>query len=188
MPLTVDGHNSALSGLRGVATEVGLLEAATLTAQLASGASGVPTASLSRTVKENDYVAFYDGANREVFEIGAVSGGTANFADGKTTSRVYPANSPVGHAPKLGTDIVEPTGGAPAYSRQTMTWLAPANENLSLDSSAKPTFNVNGGKTIGGFLVADASNIYGTFLTNSIESFGSQGTYQLTDADVNLVS
>lgn len=185
MPLSVAGHNVMLDRLAAVGVFVSLSKTTTLTVAAAAASTSVTTA---RAVKVGDYLSFNNGVNREVRKVTSVAGNVATFVGGLTYA--YGINQSVGHAPKLGTDLVEPSGGSPVYARQPITWLAAANENLTV-SATLPKFPVGGGNEIGGFglhSAATAGTFYGSFLTNNIEGFGSQGTYELTDADVNLLS
>lgn len=184
MPVSLDGHHVMLAAYKTAGTYVGLSKAALLTADVSAGAT---TATVNRNVKVGDYLSFNNGTNREVVRVTG-AGTTCTFTP--ALAYAYQINHDVGHAPRLVADLVEPTGGSPAYARKAMNWLAPANENLTLDPAQKPQFDVAGGHKIGGFAVfsaVTAGTFYGSFLTNSIEGFGAQGTYQLTDADVNLL-
>lgn len=85
-----------------------------------------------------------------------------------------------------GTGANEIAGGSPAYARKSITWNTAAASNL--DSSNQPVFDVEGGDTVAyvGFnSAATAGTWYGDASVTS-ETFGSQGTYTLTDADISL--
>lgn len=191
MPLSLDAHNMMLNALGAAATRVALSKATVLTAAAAQNATQV---TLARPVKVGDYISLNDGV-RETFKVIAVSGNTATLGKpgaGSVAATVTKAgghgiNTPVGVAPKVGTDLIEPSGGA-GYARQPVTWFGAAGE--SLDNNANPSFSVAGGNDIGGFALfsTDGNTYYGSFLTMDIEGFGAAGTYQLTDADVNLLS
>ena len=82
----------------------------------------------------------------------------------------------------------EVTGGSPAYARKANTWNAAAGG--SLDNSNAPVFDVPAGTTVThvGFWTASSG---GTLLAKAAvtnEAFGAQGTYTLTDADLDLNS
>ena len=80
----------------------------------------------------------------------------------------------------------EVTGGSPAYARKSITWNAAAAGNL--DNNANPTFDVPAGTTIrrvGFFSAVTAGTYYGDADITD-ETFGAQGTYSLTDADITL--
>lgn len=81
----------------------------------------------------------------------------------------------------------EVTGGSPSYARQSITWNAASAGNL--DSSNQPVFNIPSGTTVAYFGLWSASSggtFYGGGSLSSSETFAAQGTYTLTDADVNL--
>jgi len=80
----------------------------------------------------------------------------------------------------------EISGGAPAYIRKGITWNPAAGG--SLDSSNQPVLDVPAGKTVlyVGFWSAESGGVfYGAALVTE-EVFGAQGTYTLTDADLDL--
>lgn len=80
----------------------------------------------------------------------------------------------------------EVTGGSPAYARKAITWNSASSG--AIDSSNAPAFDVPGSTTVThvGFWSAATSGTFygGTAITN--ESFGSQGVYNLDDADLDL--
>lgn len=78
----------------------------------------------------------------------------------------------------------EVTGGSPAYARQPISWNAASGGNL--DSANTPIFDVPAGTTItfvGYFSAATGGTYYGSSPINA-ETFGSQGEYELQDADI----
>ena len=85
------------------------------------------------------------------------------------------------------TGTSEVTGGSPAYARQAVTWNAAATANL--DSSNAPTFDIPAGTTVSHFGLWSASaggTFYGGGALSASEAYAAQGTYDLTDLDVNL--
>lgn len=85
------------------------------------------------------------------------------------------------------TGANEVAGGSPAYARQPIAFNAPAGGVMD-DSTNGAVFNVPAGTTVThvGFWSAVTA---GTFLGGkaiSSESFTGQGTYTLTDADLDL--
>lgn len=84
------------------------------------------------------------------------------------------------------TGANEATGGSPAYARKSITWNAAAAGNL--DSSNAPVFDVPAGTYThwGLWSASTAGTFYGGGPLSANETFGAQGTYTLTDADVNL--
>ena len=80
----------------------------------------------------------------------------------------------------------EVSGGSPAYARKSITWNAASGGNL--DNNANPVFDVPAGTTITHFGLWSASSA-GTFYGSgdiTDETFGGQGTYTLSDADIPL--
>jgi len=80
----------------------------------------------------------------------------------------------------------EISGGAPAYIRKAITWNPAAAG--SIDSQNAPVLDVGAGKTVSyvGFWSAESGGVfYGSALVTE-EVFGAQGTYTLTDADLDL--
>lgn len=80
----------------------------------------------------------------------------------------------------------EISGGSPAYARKGITWN-PAGGG-SLDSSNQPVFDVPAGKTVSyvGFWSAESDGVFYGAADVVDEVFGAQGTYTLTDADLDL--
>jgi hypothetical protein len=92
----------------------------------------------------------------------------------------------------LHTDIVgsgsggEVTGGSPAYARKAATWNT-ASGGL-MDNSGTAVFDIPAGTTVKrlGFFSAITSGTYYGDAELTDEVFAGQGTYTLTDADINL--
>ena len=80
----------------------------------------------------------------------------------------------------------EVAGGAPAYARKANAWNAAAAG--ALDNSNAPVFDVPGGTTVThvGFWSAAVGGQLLAYAAVTNESFGEQGTYTLTDADLDL--
>lgn len=80
----------------------------------------------------------------------------------------------------------EISGGSPAYARKGVTWNPAAGG--SLGSSNQPVFDVPAGKTVSyvGFWSAESGGVFYGAADVADEVFGAQGTYTLTDADLDL--
>lgn len=80
----------------------------------------------------------------------------------------------------------EVTGGTPAYARKASTWNAAANG--SMDNSNAPVFDVPPATTVAfvGFWSALTTGIFYGSADVTDEVFAGQGTYTLTDADLDL--
>jgi hypothetical protein len=82
----------------------------------------------------------------------------------------------------------EISGGSPAYARKAITWNSASGGTM--DDSNAPVFDVAAGKTVkyvGLWSAATSGTFYGSDdVTN--ETFAAQGTYTLTDMDLDLNS
>lgn len=81
----------------------------------------------------------------------------------------------------------EVTGGSPAYARQACAWAAASGGSMAL--AAGETFNVPGGTTVTHFGVWSAAmsgTFYGGGALSASESFGAQGTFNLTGATISI--
>jgi hypothetical protein len=84
------------------------------------------------------------------------------------------------------TGANEISGGSPAYARKAITWNTASAGNL--DNNANPVFDVPAGTTIkyvGLWSAVTSGTFYGSFDITD-ETFGAQGTYTLSDADISL--
>jgi hypothetical protein len=80
----------------------------------------------------------------------------------------------------------EVTGGTPAYARKAIAWNAASNGAMD-DSTNGAVFDVPAGTTvawISGWNTAGTVRYFKKAVTN--ETFGAQGTYTVTDADLDL--
>ena len=83
------------------------------------------------------------------------------------------------------TATAELTGGSPAYARKAIAWNAASGG--AIDDSTAPVFDVAAGSTvayISGWNTAGTSRYFKKAVTNEV--FGAQGTYQITDLDLDL--
>lgn len=87
--------------------------------------------------------------------------------------------------PSTGTPN-EVAGGSPAYARKANAWNAAAAG--SLDNSNVPVFDVPGSTTVThvGFWTAVSGGTLLAYAAVTNETFGAQGTYTVTDADLDL--
>jgi hypothetical protein len=79
----------------------------------------------------------------------------------------------------------EITGGSPAYARKTIAWNAAATGNINLNGTA--VFDIPPAATVSwvGFWNSAGTAFYGSANVTD-EVFAAQGTYTLTDADLDL--
>jgi hypothetical protein len=87
--------------------------------------------------------------------------------------------------PSTGTPN-EVTGGSPAYARKAITWGAAGSGTM--DSSNAPVFDVPADTTVThvGFWSASSGGTLLAWHDAVDEVFGAQGTYTLSDADLDL--
>ena len=80
----------------------------------------------------------------------------------------------------------EVSGGSPAYARVAITFGAAAAGAIS--ASNQPAFDVPGSTTVThvGFWDASTAGNFLGYADVTDETFGAQGTYTLTDADLDL--
>jgi hypothetical protein len=80
----------------------------------------------------------------------------------------------------------EISGGSPAYARKAITWNAAASG--SMDNSNVPVFDVPAATTVSyvGFWSAVTNGTFYGAANVTDEVFANQGTYTLTDADLDL--
>ena len=80
----------------------------------------------------------------------------------------------------------EISGGAPAYIRKAITWNGAAAG--SLDSSNTPELDVPAATTVAyvGFWSAESGGTFYGFSDVTDEVYANQGTYTVTDADLDL--
>ena len=90
----------------------------------------------------------------------------------------------IGLVDGAGTEL---TGGSPAYARLAVTWTGAADGVIR--PNADLTFNVPGGKTVGGWrgfsALTAGTNYGGKALTN--EAFAAQGQYKLLAAGTGIL-
>jgi hypothetical protein len=80
----------------------------------------------------------------------------------------------------------EVTGGSPAYARKAIAWNAAASGSMD-DSTNGAVFDVPAGTTvtwISGWNTAGTVRYFKKQVTS--EAFGAQGTYTVTDGDLDL--
>lgn len=107
------------------------------------------------------------------------------------------AERPGGPAVNFTTDLtggtvtryIELAGGAPAYARKAIAYNAAAEATMD-DSTNGAVIDVEGGDTVnavGQFSAAAAGNLL-AFNVVTQEAFGAQGTYTVTDSDLDLLA
>lgn len=79
----------------------------------------------------------------------------------------------------------ELAGGTPAYARKAVTWVAADAGNINLNGTAVFDVPPAGVVLYVGLWNTAGTAFYGATLVTQ-ETFGAQGIYTLTDADLNL--
>ena len=84
------------------------------------------------------------------------------------------------------TGVSEAAGGVPSYGRKAIAWNAASGG--SLDDSSNPVFDVPAGtySHFGLWSSMTAGTFYGGGSLSAPETYASQGTYTLADADISL--
>lgn len=80
----------------------------------------------------------------------------------------------------------EVSGGSPAYARQAIAWNAASGGSMD-DSTNGAVFDVPGGTTVSWISLWNTAGTV-RYLKKDVtdEAFGAQGTYTVTDADLDL--
>lgn len=204
MPYTVSAKNLMLNALKGTnpttpITHAGLLDAGTPITAVTGTASSNQFAKTAHGLSNGDLVVLTemtggtglragDAANANgvaeplfvintaanTFELSRSSGGTAvDFTSDITAVTV--------------TKLVEITGGSPAYARKAIAFNNAADGSMD-DSTNGAVFDVPAAATVD-YASFHSALTAGTLLgidKVTAEAFGAQGTYNLTDADLDL--
>lgn len=84
------------------------------------------------------------------------------------------------------TGTNELTGGTPAYARKTVSWGSAANGVAAIAQGV--VFDVPAGATIThiGLWSGDGTTFYGSAALSASETYGGQGTYNLTALTITI--
>ena len=195
MPYSTAGKNLMLNALKGTnpttpITHVGLFdEAAALTSVtgvaatdlltkashgLSNGELVVLRSLIGGAGLREEYPYYVVGVSGNDFQLSETSGGAAfDFTSTLTSVSVV--------------KLVEIAGGSPAYARVAIAFNAPALGTMD-DSTNGAVFNVPAAAVVnyvGFFSAITAGTLLGIDPLTE-ETFGAQGTYTLTDADLDL--
>lgn len=198
MPATAIAKNAMLAALDTAISHVGAL-----TRQAGKAVTGV-TSTDTFTSTAHGY------ANGDLVIFAATTGGsgikagTANDADGaadpffvigQTANTFQVSRTPGGSAVDLGSDmtagtvhrLVEVSGGAPAYARKAIAFNAPVDGTMD-DSTNGAVLDIPAGGQVD--YVSHHSAVTAGDLEAirrvTQETYGSQGTYTVTDSDFDL--
>lgn len=142
-------------------------------------------------------------ANGDIVVLSGLTGGTGLFVDqiyfiiNKNTNDYQLAHSPGGSAVDFTTNLTAATinklteisGGSPAYARKAIAWSAAVDPGTKTDSTNGAVFDVPAAAVVD-YVSGHSASSAGTLLVVDAvtqESFGSQGTYTLTNADLDLM-
>lgn len=204
---TANGRDLMLNAIRGTnpaapITHVGLFDQATSITGVTGEADDDTFTKTSHGLSNGDLVILTEVTGGG----GAFMTGNANNGDelaellfviGATASTFQLSRKPGGSAVAFGTDItaatvielVEISGGSPAYTREAIAYNAPADGTMD-DSTNGAVFDVPAGATVDyvGYWSAVTAGTIQAFDKVTPETFGSQGTYTLTDSDLDLLA
>ncbi len=192
--LTVAGKNLALDALRGTNPTTPITHAGLMT-------KGPNITAVSSTGSPDTFTKTSHGlANGTVVVLSAISGGGGlvagfpYFVIGQTANTFQLALTSGGSAIDLSSDLTSATvnalteisGGSPAYARKTIAFSAAAAS--SMDDTTAPVFDVPAGGQVD-FASSHSASTAGTLISIDDvpqEIFASQGTYTVTDMDIDL--
>lgn len=189
---TVLGKNAMLNALGALATHAGLFDAQTAITGVTAEADDDTFTKTAHGLSDNDLVI-----------LSALTGGTGltagvpYFVRDSAANTFKLATSPGGTAVGISvdyssltvTELVEISGGSPAYARKAIAFSS-ASEGSMDDSTNGAIFDIPAGATVnyaGLFSASSGGTLYSIDDVTE-ETFGGQGTYTLTDADLDLLA
>jgi len=190
MPYTAAGKHAMLNALGALATHIGILDAAT------------PITTVTGVTSTDTFTKTSHGlSNGDLVVLSSLTGGSGlvagapYFVVAQATNTFQLSLTSGGSAVDLGTDVtsvtvtelVEVTGGSPAYSREAATWATAAAGSMD-ESTGTLSFDMPASSA------ADYAGAYSASTTGTLyaidalagESFVAQGVFELTDADLDL--
>lgn len=191
MPHTIAGKNLMLDALGVAATHIGLMTKTAITSVTGTASSDLLTKSghgltngtvvILGDLGEGEGTGLYNavpyfvvGVSGDNFQLAETSGGAAiDFTTDIVACTVY--------------KYVEISGGSPAYARKAIAWNAAAVGTMD-DSTNGAEFDVPAGAqvdAVGWFSASTNGTLY-SIDDVTPETFGGQGTYEVTDADLDL--
>lgn len=195
MPYTAAGKNIMLNALgRGTAPPSQITHIGALDADAGKAVTGVAATDIFTS-------AGHGYANGDVVVLAGMTGGTGlvagrvYFVIGATANTFQLATTVGGAAVDFTTDLtagtvtrlVEIAGGAPAYARKPIAFNVAADGNLD-DSTNGAVLDIPAGATVDytGYWSAVAAGTLLAIAAQTPEAFAAQGTYTVTDADLDL--
>lgn len=194
------GKNVALNALAAAVTHLGLLRAQTPITGVTGEADDETFTKTAHGLSDGDLVILTEVTGGG----GAFAAGDAGNANeaaepyyvvGSTANTFQLAKTAGGSAVAFGTDItaatvtelVEISGGSPAYARKAVAFNSAAGGAVD-DSTNGAVFDVPAAAVVdyvGGFSASTGGTLY-TLDKVTQETFGAQGTYTVTDVDIDL--
>lgn len=191
--LSTAGKNVALDALGGTNPSVSATHAALFDSDPAKAPTG--------TNSDDTFTLTAHGySNGNLIVIDSKTGGTGlrlgypYFVVGAAANTFQLSETSGGSAVDLGSDVtassmrrlVELSGGSPAYARKAVTWAAAVGG--SKDETASPVFDVPAGSTVDymGLLSALTAGTLLAVDDLTAETYAGQGTYTLSDTDLDL--
>jgi len=194
---TISGRNLMLNAIKGTnpatqITHVGLFT------------KGANVTGLTSVTSTDTFTKVGHGlANGDLILLSALTGGTALVAGrpyyvvGVSGNNFQVAHTSGGAAVDHGTDVTagtfnkltEISGGSPAYARQVIAFNAAADGTMD-DSTNGAVFDIPAGGVVDyvGYHSASTAGTLQALDDLTQESFSGQGTYTLTDADLDLLA
>jgi hypothetical protein len=190
MPYSILGKNAMLDALTALATYCGLLTATALTGVTGTASTNLLTKA-SHGLSNGDLVI----ATLLVSEGAGLFNDVPYYVIGVAGNDFSLTEIPAGAAIDFTTDItdctitkyVELTGGSPAYARKAIAYNAAAI-GVADDSTNGAAFDVPAAgvvDAVGYYSAVSAGTLYAIDLVTQ-ESFGAQGVFTLSDADLDL--
>ena len=190
--ITTAGKNLALDALRGTTPTAPITHAALFDSAPAQAPTGATPSTFTLTAHglvNGDLVVFDSKTGGTGIRLGY-----AYFIIASAANTFQLSETPGGTAVDMLTAVtassirklVELTGGTPAYGRKAIAFAVAVGG--SIDDTTAPTFDVPPGVTV------DYAGLYSALTAGALlvvddvpaESFTGQGSYQLTDFDVDL--
>ena len=191
MSYTILGKNAMLNALGALNTHIGLLTKTAITGVTGTASSDLLNKS-SHGLSNGDMVVLSllgGGEGTGLFN------GVPYFVVGVSGADFQLAETPGGAAINFSTNIVDCTvtkyvelsGGSPAYARKAIAYNAAAVGSMD-DSTNGAVFDVPAAGVVDavGFYSASSAGTCYSIDDVTQETFGSQGTYTVTDADLDL--
>lgn len=191
MPHTIAGKNAMLNALGAITTHIGLMTKTAITAVTGEADTDLLT-KLSHGLSNGNVVILADlGAGEGT----GLYNGVPYFVVGVSGDDFQLAETSGGAAIDFTTDIVactvykyvEISGGSPAYARKAIAWNSAAIGSMD-DSTNGAEFDVPAAaqvNAVGWFSASTNGTLYSIDDVTE-ETFGGQGTYEVTDADLDL--